>query len=151
MVSFFCLVLFFCVCLLFLFVCFCLFGLQLWHMEVPRLGVESELPWPVHTTVTATRDPCHVCNLYHNSQQCWISSPLMEAKDQTRILMDTGQVHLHWAQKGTPKIFFFFNALTCSIWKFPRLGVKLKPQLPAYTTATAMRDPSCIYDLHCSL
>ena len=31
----------------------------------------------------------------------------------------------------------------------PRLAVKLEPQLPAYTTATA--DPSCICDLHCSL
>ena len=30
----------------------------------------------------------------------------------------------------------------------PRLGVKLKLQLPAYTTATATPDPSCICDLH---
>ena len=28
------------------------------------------------------------------------------------------------------------------------LGVKSEPQLPAYTTATAMPDPSCICDLH---
>ena len=31
-----------------------------------------------------------------------------------------------------------------------RLGVKLELLLPAYTTATAMPDPSCIYDLHSS-
>ena len=30
----------------------------------------------------------------------------------------------------------------------PRLGVKLDLQLPAYTTATAMRDTSCVCDLH---
>ena len=30
----------------------------------------------------------------------------------------------------------------------PRLGVKLEPQLPAYTTATAMPDPSHVCDLH---
>ena len=30
----------------------------------------------------------------------------------------------------------------------PRLGVELELQLPAYTTATAMRDPSQVYDLH---
>ena len=30
----------------------------------------------------------------------------------------------------------------------PRLEVKLKPQLPAYTTATVKQDPSCICDLH---
>ena len=30
----------------------------------------------------------------------------------------------------------------------PRLGVELELQLPAYATATAMTDPSCVYDLH---
>jgi len=28
------------------------------------------------------------------------------------------------------------------------LGVELELQLPAYATATAARDPSCVYDLH---
>ena len=32
--------------------------------------------------------------------------------------------------------------------EFPRLGVKSELQLSAYTTATAMQDPSHIYDLH---
>ena len=32
----------------------------------------------------------------------------------------------------------------------PRLGVELEVQLPAYATATATRDPSCVCDLHCS-
>ena len=31
-------------------------GLHWWHMEVPRLRVESELPLPAYTTATATRD-----------------------------------------------------------------------------------------------
>ena len=30
-------------------------GLYLWHMEVPRLGIESELQLPAYTTATATR------------------------------------------------------------------------------------------------
>ena len=30
----------------------------------------------------------------------------------------------------------------------PRLGVKSKLKLPAYTTVTAMPDPSHVYDLH---
>ena len=33
----------------------------------------------------------------------------------------------------------------------PGLGVKSELQLPGYTTAIAMPDPSCIYDLGCSL
>ena len=32
-----------------------------------------------------------------------------------------------------------------------RLGVQLELQLPAYTAATATRDPSCVCDLHHSL
>ena len=30
----------------------------------------------------------------------------------------------------------------------PRLGVESELQLPAYTTATAAQDPSCVCDLH---
>ena len=42
--------------------CFILFyfvflGLLLWHMEVPRLGVESELQLPAYTTAIAMQDP----------------------------------------------------------------------------------------------
>ena len=40
-----------------LFIYFCFLGLHLWHMEVPRLGVESELGLPAYTTATATPDP----------------------------------------------------------------------------------------------
>ena len=32
----------------------------------------------------------------------------------------------------------------------PRLGVQLELQLPAYTTATVMPDPSHVCDLHCT-
>ena len=38
------------------------------HMEVPRLGVESELQLPAYTTVTATQDPSCVCDLHHSSR-----------------------------------------------------------------------------------
>ena len=31
-------------------------------MEVPRLGVESELQLPADTTATATQGPSHVCD-----------------------------------------------------------------------------------------
>ena len=34
----------------------CFLGLHLWHMEVPRLGVESELQLPAYTTATGTQD-----------------------------------------------------------------------------------------------
>ena len=64
-------------------------------MEVPRLGVESELQLLLaYTTATAMWDPSHslVCDLHHSSQQCQILYPLSEARDQTLILMDPSQV-----------------------------------------------------------
>ena len=48
------------------FSCFFFFlGLHLWHMESPRLGVESELQLQTYTTATATQDPSH--DLYTSS------------------------------------------------------------------------------------
>ena len=38
-------------------------------MEVPRLGVESELQPPAYTTSTATQDLSRICNLHHRSRQ----------------------------------------------------------------------------------
>ena len=46
---------------------FVFLGPHLYHMEVPRLGVQLELL--AYTTVIAMRDPSHICNLHHNSQQ----------------------------------------------------------------------------------
>ena len=38
------------------------------HMEVPRLGVESELKLLAYATATATRDPSHIWELHHSSR-----------------------------------------------------------------------------------
>ena len=52
---------------LFLFFFFFL-DLHMWHMEIPNLGVKSELQLPGYTTATATTtwDPSHACDLYHS-------------------------------------------------------------------------------------
>ena len=34
-----------------------------WHMDVPRIGVESGLQLPAYATATATWDLSQVCNL----------------------------------------------------------------------------------------
>ena len=41
-------------------------GPHLWHKEVPRLGVKSELQLLAYTTATAMQDPSHVCKLHHS-------------------------------------------------------------------------------------
>ena len=45
---------------------------------------------------------------------------------------------------------FLFCFLWPHLWhmEVPRLGIELELQLPAYTSATAMPDLSCICDLH---
>ena len=73
-------------CLFFFFV-----WLHLWHMEVPRLGVELELQLSAYTTATAVPDLSHVCDLDHSSQQCWILNPLSKARDSTCILVDAAE------------------------------------------------------------
>ena len=52
-------------------------------MEVPRWGVQLEIQLLAYTTATAMPDLSHVCNLHHNSQQCWILIPPSEARDPT--------------------------------------------------------------------
>ena len=63
-------------------------GPHLQHMQVPRLGVESEVRLPVYTTATATPDLSHFCNLHHSSQQRRILNSLSEARDRTYVLTD---------------------------------------------------------------
>ena len=44
--------------------------------------------------------------------------------------------------------YFCFSGLHLQHMEVPRLRVKSELQLPAYTTATAMPDPSNVCDLH---
>ena len=64
-------------------------------MEVPRLGVESELQLPAYDTATAIPDPSHNCYPHHSSQEYQILNPLIRARDKTQVPMDTSQVHFH--------------------------------------------------------
>ena len=44
----------------FFFCFFCFSGLHSWHMEVPRLGVKSELQLLAYVTATAMWDQSHI-------------------------------------------------------------------------------------------
>ena len=67
----------------FFFFFFGFFGPHPWHMEIPRLGVASELQLPAHATATATPDLSCMCNLHCSSRQRQILDPLSEAWDRT--------------------------------------------------------------------
>ena len=62
-------------------------------MEVPRLGVKSELWLQAYATATATADASHICHLHHSSQQCWILNRLSKAREKTCILVDARQIN----------------------------------------------------------
>ena len=64
-------------------------------MDIPRLGVKSELLPLAYATATATSDLNQVCKLHHSTQQRQILNPLSEARDQTYVLMDTSPIHFH--------------------------------------------------------
>jgi len=68
-------------------------------MEVPRLGVESELQLLAYTTATAMPDPSCVCSLHRSLWQHQIFDSLSQASDRTCIFMDTSQILNH---NGTP-------------------------------------------------
>ena len=64
-------------------------------MEVPRLGVESELQLLAYTAAIAMQDLSCVCSLHQTSQQLWILNPLSKARDPTWVLIDASQIHFH--------------------------------------------------------
>ena len=89
-------------------------------MEVPRLGVQSEVQLPVYTTATATSDPSCIWNLHHSSRQHQILNPLSEARDQTHNFMVPSWIRFHHATKGTPH-----HSILCST--FCEISSSLSP------------------------
>ena len=86
---------------------FCFLGPHSRQVEVPRLGVQSELQLPA--TATATPDPSCICDLHHSSWQPWILNPLSKVRDWTRNLIVPSRIRFHWATTGTPVLTFRTN------------------------------------------
>ena len=80
------------------------------HMEVPRLGMESEQHLPAYVTATATPDPSHVCDLQYSSRQCWILNVLSAARYWTCNPMDTSRVCYCWATTRLPSFAYFWSS-----------------------------------------
>ena len=69
-------------------------------MEVPRLGVESELQMPAYTAVTATPDLSHICDLHHSARQRCILNPVSEARARTRNFVIPSWIHFRCTTTG---------------------------------------------------
>ena len=87
---------------------------HLWHIKVPRLGVESELQLWVQATAMAMPDPSRLCDLR------WILNPLSEARDRTHVFVDTGQVLNPLSHNGNFQDVYFKGIFVwdgrCASW-----------------------------------
>ena len=93
---------------------FCFLRLHPQHMELPRLGVKSELQLLAHTTATATGGPSYIFDLHHSSEQRRILNPVSEARDGIHNLMVPSQIINHWATTGTPRTPRILNQKSAS-------------------------------------
>ena len=75
-------------------------GLHLWHLEVPSLWGQIRATAASHSHSNPRSEPR--LRLHHSSWQCKILNPLSEARDWTRILIDSSHVHYLSATVGTP-------------------------------------------------
>ena len=117
-ISLFCEVCLFVLCFVFVFL-----APHLWHGEVPRLGVKSELQLPDYTTATTTLDPSRLWDL--QSWQCWILNSLSGARDQTHVLMGTSQVCYCWATVGMLVMLFLFPNCSFKIFIFKHYALSV--------------------------
>ena len=76
-------------------------------MEVPRLGVQSELQLLDYATATATPDLSLVCDLHHSSSQRQILNPLSKVRDGICNLMVPSWIHFRCAAMGILPFAFF--------------------------------------------
>ena len=73
-------------------------------MEIPQLGVKSELQLPAYTIATATQDLNLIWDLHHSSWQHWILNPLIKARDRTCVV-GTSRIRFCCTTAGTPIVF----------------------------------------------
>ena len=105
--------------------------LHLWHMEVPRLGLNQSCSWLLMP------QPQQHCNLHCSLRQRWILNPLGKAKDQICIFMDISQVLHLLSHNGNFCSFLFLwhyavLILFSSVWPiihFSLLPLFLLPPL----------------------
>ena len=118
---------------------FCFLGPHWWHMEVPRLGVKSELQLlPAYNTATATSDSVLIYDLHHSSGQLWILNPLMEARDRTCVLMVPSWICFHCATQELhfsllfPCTFIFFFLQHSSTKNYGNIGKRKQNPISEY-------------------
>ena len=80
-------------------------------MEVPGLGVKSELQLLAYATATIMPDLSHIWDLPHSLWQYRILNQVSKVRNQTRILMDTSWVLNPLSQNGNSEVTFRIEIL----------------------------------------
>ena len=100
-------------------------------MEVPRLGVESELSLPAYARATAMPDPSLICDLHHSSRQAWILNPRSQHATSWFLVGFVSAA----PKRELPELvlfllFFFFFSFWPHLWhvEVPGLGMEFTPQ-----------------------
>ena len=129
-------------------------GFYLQHMQVPGLGVESELQLWAYTTVKEMTDLSHTCNLYHSSLQPWILNLLRKARDQTCIptatswvfslLSHNGNCHVGVLKSAMVGVMYPLDVSTCWNSMLFSPGSCLSTQLLGCQWKTQFRPSSVI-------
>ena len=102
------------------FLFFFFLGPHPWLMEVPRLGVESQLQLPTYAIATATREVSYIYGLHHSSQQ--------------------HQIQTHWARPGIDPASSWILARFASTvlqWELPMISILLPNQ--NYTSSIELK------------
>jgi len=82
-----------------------------WHMEFPRLGVESELQPLTYTIATAMQDPNLICDLCR--RLWWVLNPLSKASIEPTSPWTLVGFLTHQAIMRTPPIKKIFKEINC--------------------------------------
>ena len=77
-------------------------GPNLWHMEVPRLGLEPELQLLASTTPQPQQGQIQAASATYISAYGKAGSLIGKFKNQTHIFTDIGRIYFHFATMGTP-------------------------------------------------
>ena len=95
-----------------LFAFFFFFGLHPRHMEIPRLGVESELQLQAYTTATATR--VRAASVTHTTAHGNAGSLTQWARPAMEPAFSwfPARFFSYWAMKGSPKGNLFFKLMS---------------------------------------
>ena len=86
-------------------------GLRPWHMEFPRLGglIGATAAGLHHSHSNSRSKPCLRPTPAHGNAKTLRINPLSKARDWTRNLMVSSQIHFRCATTGTPFFLSFFK------------------------------------------